>query len=260
MNKIYEKLLADYKKANKEYKKKLLAKFGFKTEQEFFDIINIPQEVVKEKLPKQKPVVHLVDVLDASGSMMGDKIINANEAIEQSLLEFKKETNVDYRYWQVSFSGSGDQRWGFQNKPIANVKHTYIRTRGATALYETIILTIDNLLNVKDKNDKVLLKIYTDGDENNSHIAFRSAKTVVSKIKEAEEQGFTVTFIGTVDDVNRTINRLNIDESNTQAYDGTAEGLRNAMSFATQSTVLYASKVARGENVTKGFYKQVGTL
>lgn len=74
MNKIYEKLYNDYYKANKTYKLSLLKKYGFATEQEFFDTIGHVPKVkaepkIKEDAPPSKIAVDYVIAFDTTGSM-----------------------------------------------------------------------------------------------------------------------------------------------------------------------------------------------
>lgn len=265
MSKIYEKLKADYKKANKDYKLKLLAKYGFATEAEFLEVVNalaINKNIkpLVRKLPTKKPIVHLVDILDASGSMGGDKMDNANKAIAQGIEESKQETKVDYTYSLISFSGSGDIREHNFKSPIKNVGYTDVITRGMTALYQTIGVTLTKLKESVKTGEKVLVKIYTDGGENASVGKWRNAKDVSALIKELETLGFTITFIGTAQDVLHVVNNININLTNTMSYDGTAKGLNQAMYAANTATKTYADKLSRGIDVGKGFYKKTGEL
>jgi hypothetical protein len=74
-------------------------------------------------------------------------------------------------------------------------------------------------------------------------------------IEELQKKNYTITFIGTEADTRFVINNLNIDASNTISYDGTAQGLQETMVYTSSARSAYTDKVLKGEDVSKGFYK-----
>lgn len=264
MNQIFAKILADYKKASKTYKKSLIAKYGYTTEKEFLESLG-EEEKPEPKVEKRKPtakkqVVHLVDILDASGSMQGNKIANANEAIAKDVSNAAKENDVDYTYTLVSFSDADDVIYHQLMKNIKEANTPNVHTRGMTALYSTIAEVLQKMMIKTNIDDKVLVKIYTDGGENRSTGEFKDPKNLSELIKQAESRGFTITFIGTVFDVETIIDRISIDRTNTMSYDGTASGLKLSMTAASSARESYSKALVRGEDVSKDFFKRVGKL
>lgn len=273
MDTVKEQLLKDFKKANQQAKVKLALKYGFSEPSEYLAYLTEKQPVKlktvgggKKYRPKKvvvKPTVHLVHILDASSSMnSGNKIGKANEAIQSAVQAARVEDKVDYIYNLISFSSTGDIKTHVNNTKINEVGIIpNIKARSMTALYEAVGVTLLNLLGRKKTEEKVLVEIFTDGEENDSHGEYRTPGTLKELIKKCEGQGFTVTFIGTDKDVMDVVNNLKIDLSNTMKYDGTADGLLASMTFATTSRSAYAEKLSKGQDVSLNYFsKQTGKL
>jgi hypothetical protein len=93
------------------------------------------------------------------------------------------------------------------------------------------------------------------GQENASR-AFTKYQ-IASLINHVKTRGFTVTFVGTKNDVDNVVRQLSIDSTNTLVHDNTARGVQDAFFNTIGSTMTYASKVAKGEDVSRGFYKKI---
>lgn len=281
---FFEKALASFKKANLLRRDKLAKEAGYANADLYkaflegmigspsqtisdakADATPKPAKVKKEKVAKVKPRIVMVDILDASTSMGSmsrndSKISKAVSGIKEALAAIKKSTEpVDYFYGITTFSYP-------QNIDVAKVEKLTLKTaipqfqmRGATALYDAIGKTLNMLSDLKRssdfKNAKVLVNIYTDGEENSSK-SFRSA-TIKSMISELEKDGFTITFVGTHEDVREIQKDINIHASNTLGYDGTAKGMQQAMATTLGSKFTYVANVVQGKDVTRGFYKTV---
>lgn len=260
---LFQDLLASLKRSNKERKLKLAEKAGFKTIEEYKmylegQIAGKPEKTVVKKTTKKKetvkPTIHIVDIIDCSGSMSGSKIRNAIRGINNGIQELKKDDKVNYTYTLCNFSGAHDIDFKYLNTSLDEVDPVYFHDRGMTALYDAIGITLDKVKNEVLKGEKVLVNIYTDGGENGSY-SYNSTK--VSEMIEALKENFTVTFIGTDADVDNVISRLKIDESNTLKYDGSADGLAKGMQVNSVARSFYSASVAKGEDVSIGFYKNV---
>ena len=128
---------------------------------------------------------------------------------------------------------------------------------GMTALYQTIGTTIDTLLNNKQKEDKVVLKIFTDGEENASQGLYKNHSTLKELITKVEkEDNFTVTFVGTEGDIKNIVQNININITNTLSHDNTADSVEHAFTTTCLSTGSYRKAVSEGEDVSKGFYSK----
>lgn len=257
--------------------------------------------------------VHNVHILDASGSMgtghnLGSKYTNALGGINEELNILKADTSgVNYTQTIIEFD-SGRQFEGIAagctNKTtFSNSEGLYGRCRqtthyfmtplaacgpitgrgahGGTPLYQTVGEVIEKLLELKQTDHKVILKIFTDGDENSSSGkyarvnsyslgSFRpitsnpqvtdcpALKSLIDAVQE--NNNFTVTFIGTQGDVGHAINNLGMMSTNTLVHDNTARGVKmsyNMMSLATTAYAGAAASGASGEQLKENFFKRV---
>ncbi|MCA9381734.1 hypothetical protein KC678_05690, partial [Candidatus Dojkabacteria bacterium] len=103
-----------------------------------------------------KPTIHIVHILDRSGSMNGPKLVNANNGINAEIVELQKDTNVEYLFSLVHF-GSDIQTIYWQ-RPIQEVGFVNIISSGTTALYQAIGETLEKF----PQTHPVLVKIFTD--------------------------------------------------------------------------------------------------
>lgn len=260
--------LASLKKANKDAREKMAVKAGYKTAADYKAVLEgkklpksttsvPPTTETKKKRVKLNPLIHIVDVLDASGSMSGDKINNAINGINGSLKDLSKVKDVIYTYTLCHFSYYDDIQMPYVKVALDKVGEVKVGTRGSTALYDAIGNTIKTIQRGLGKDEKVLINIYTDGQENDSR---EYSKGIISRmIDDLSTQNFTVTFIGTVNDTKGVIRDLKIHESNTLSYDGSAVGLQKSMMMNSSARVAYSASVLSGEDVSTGFYKNLNT-
>lgn len=273
MSKILEKILQDFKKANKAAKEKMAAKFGFKTPAELeAHLTGTPKVETSKKSSKkadktakvvERITVHNVHILDASGSMHGGKINAALKGINMEVEDMKKDNSTEVTQTIVHFSDPMDIQTFCWKTPLGEVKHFSTLTRGSTALLQTIGNTLTQLLSEANGKDKVLVKIFTDGQENATSLdsPWRNPKAVSDLIKQCESKGFTITFVGTEQDVKYVINLLSIDKTNTLAHQNTAESIGATYLMSQEATVKYRGAAARGQDVTHDFFtKETGTL
>lgn len=268
----YVSLLNSFKKSNKERKLKMAQKAGYNTVEEYLAFLTMKvagkqikpptKTPAKKAAPVKKlnsdvrPTIHVVDIIDCSGSMSGNKIANAVRGINDNLSKLKEDKSaVDYTYTLCDFSGNTDINFKYVAKGLDQVTSIYFSSRGATALRDAIGNTLHKLREIKRPEDKVLVNIYTDGEENDS--TRYNNKTIQSLIESLKGEGFTITFVGTNQDVNKVQKLFSIEESNTLAYDGSAEGLSKTIGATAIARAAYFSKVASGQDVTKGFYKEI---
>lgn len=223
----------------------------------------ITQKAKQEKVPKSSKkftgTIHHVHILDSSGSMAGGKYENAISGINLDIRSIK-DTRKDFQELTetmtiVEFGGWRTTKH-ITLKKVEDVDVFVSRNiGGGTPLYQTIGETIDYLLKEKKKEDKVVLKIFTDGGENSSIGEYRNysiLKNLISKVEK--EDNFTITFVGTEGDV-RTVNKLlGIDMSNMLVHDNTVIGTQTAFLNTVSSTHNYRKSVLKGKNVTTNFY------
>ena len=271
-----EKELADLKRANKARKLHLAMRKGYDTVLEYREALEtilsvLPREtIVKKKKPKKatkkkvkeitKPKIHIAYLLDNSASMKGSKFNNALKGIKDELKDLEKDTSVEYKTTFSCFKQNG--LWGADplicwiNKPLEQILPKLSANTG-TPLYDTIIEVGNHLISKKEKDVKILFKIFTDGKDVHSK---DSANHAAKVIEDCEKEGITVTFVGTKEDVKDIIKNLSIDESNTLVHDNTGEGVKKAFETTSRATKMYSKKVIKGEDVLTGFYKEEATL
>lgn len=268
--KTNEEILATLKKANREYRQRLAERAGFLTVDMYIAHLKqspntLPKKGGKAKVVAStaKPVIHNVYILDASGSMSGGKFTNALLGINKEVELLKKGDEVEYTQSIIDFSDNNDIRTVFFKVPIKNMTSYHSGTRGSTALYQAMGQTIERLLSENKNGEKVLVKVFTDGGENDSkglYNSYTGAAPLTNLIKRAEDAGFTITFVGTAQDVRAMQKNLSIHESNTLVHDNTERGVAQTFCLSTEATVLYSQSVVKGEDVKRGFYKKLGKL
>lgn len=257
---MYKKLLEEFRKASQKRKETIYTKYGYSSAKEYTDYLesmiksqgnsvdNSKEKEVQE--PKEKQTIRKVNIIDCSGSMFGEKIIVINEMLKEELKELEKNTDVNILYSLLPFSYNSVVDYSVFDKEIQDVKLTKLYAEGYTALYDAIGKVYEDF---KDSKCKVLVNIYTDGDENNS-IRF-SKKDIKSILKQ--NNNFTFTFVGTKEDVNNMINDLGLDSSNTLVHNNTAESIKNSIVATIEATNEYTQKVSKGIEVKTGFYKKL---
>jgi hypothetical protein len=200
------------------------------------------------------PVIHVVDILDASGSMQGPKFTNAMLGINEGVLGLKQDkAQVRYTYSLTDFSSDVNHIYVGQN--LSTIPRYVGKTRGSTALYDAICSTVLKVKPKVHKGDKVLVNIYTDGEENASR--HYSRVNVNDFISQLSKEGWTFTFIGTKYDVDFVIQNLNIHTTNTMVYDGSAKGLAKSLTATRVARQSYSKAVEDGLDVSVGFYKDI---
>lgn len=282
MSKIFETLLEDFKKANTAARERLAAKFGYSSPEKYETdlrsmIVGTTEPAISVKKTRKRPskkaqvlervTVHNVHILDASGSMdspyNAPKIKAAIEGINMEMEDMKKDTSTEVTQTIIHFSDPMDIQEYCWKSPLGKVKPFNTGARGSTALLETVGNTLTKLLTEANGKDKVLVKIFTDGRENSTSLdsPWKNPKAVSDLIKRCEEKGFTITFVGTEEDVKYVVNLLSIDASNTLSHKNTAESIGQTYAAYSAATAKFRTSASRGEDVVRGFFtKETGTL
>lgn len=252
---MYENLLAKFIKANKVRREKIAKNNGYDTADEYRFFLEQQIHAAGESVVTEMKTVHVVDVIDCSASMRtSDKLKNAVNAVNSGIEELKTDSDVIHTYSLTTFSDSNSIIDHIVRKDPKKIGKQSFRTRGMTALYDAVGRTINKFREFSDNGEKVLMNIYTDGMENASYM-FNAVK--VSQMIEQDTVNMVVTFIGTEADTRSAINKLKIKASNTLSYDGTGEGLKKSMMDTLSARKMFSAKVAAGQDVSEGFYKEV---
>lgn len=202
-----------------------------------------------------KKVVHNIAILDSSASMDGSKWVAAVDFVNKEMAEYKNQDLVDVVFSTVIFSNSGQinfLQWKTNTPKAVDEAFDYIGMN--TALNDAIVKTLNKELE-SNQGEQVLVKIFTDGQENGSR--FCNENDVKKAITACMEKGYTITFSGTAGDVRTAQKLYGVDESNTFVHQNTAESIMDYSEKTRGITMTYFKSVAKGEDVTKGFYKTI---
>lgn len=257
MDKIKQKILADYKKANKAAKEKMLKKYEFSSETEFLNYLTGSGEKQTSQ-PVKKVRVHNIHILDASGSMTTwNKYDVSTQGILKEIETLKNDNTVDWTYGLVEFIQSNNIRTHQLLGELPKTIYFNGATGADTPLYKTVYDTINKVKLLMQPDDKVLIKVYTDGGNNT---AYEYKLMCADLIKEVQSTNFTIAFAATKEDL-KTIKRdIGIEDSNCLEISNDGKGFETAFIASNTATLNYAAKASRGEDVLKGFYKKSGTL
>lgn len=202
-----------------------------------------------------KPKIHNVIILDSSSSMHGSKYQSAQLGIIEEFKALNNDTNAEYTHTLVEFGTLLYSHFTMIPNPTSALIQWKNAQMGMTALYDAIGHTLQEIKSKVKDGEKVLVKIFTDGQENVSR--WFTAKTIAELIKDVEGRGFTITFEGTKFDTDTIIRTIGISSTNVHVHDNTAEGITRGVKARIQSTMFYSKAVADGEDVTIGFYSKL---
>lgn len=194
-------------------------------------------------------------ILDASGSMQSiynQAFTGVNETLDTIRMAQKDHPELEQYVTLASFS-SGEY---FLNRiytavPIAEARDITPRDYiicGATALYDAMGTCISELQQVLKHEDRVLVTIITDGYENASHIW--NGSQIKSLVGELRQMGWTFTYIGANQDVEKVAGEMGI--KNTLVFASTPAGTESMFDMDRKSRSGYYAEMAyimrSGEN------------
>ena len=154
-------------------------------------------------------------ILDASGSMSSiytQALTGVNETIATIRMAQEQHPDLEQYLTLASFSAGEN----FINRiytavPIAEVRDITEKDYpllGCTALYDAMGTTISELQQKLSHDDRVLVTIITDGYENASRTW--SGKQIKSLVEELRQMGWTFTFIGADQDVEKVAGTIGV--------------------------------------------------
>src|SRR6185436_5930891 len=217
MEKTREQKIKDFKKANLERRQKIVEKYGFKTSEEYIKFLEKGVKVKKSTkkdviVSKMKGVFYIVDLLDATGSMgnnIGGKYDNSKSGIISSIKDMAVRKDVKYTFVEF-IERSRPLNYAIIDGNPSEINTDNIKFSGAiggdTPLYWAVWSVISSLSDKVTKDDKVLIKVYTDGG-NNSMIEYTSKAAEL--IEKVQKENFTVTFVATPRDLEMIKRQIN---------------------------------------------------
>ena len=206
---------------------------------------------------QSKQQIHNVFIIDASGSMGGGKYKSAINGVNELLESIRNDVDTNNTVTIVEFESSSIKRRVDVATTIPS-KYEGMGTGGSTPYLQAIGETIEYVVGVRklkfNENDKILVNILSDGEENSSSGKYADRQVLSSYIKELETKGVTVTFIGTKQDVAYAVNHLSMDISNTMIHNNTAADITRSFKATVNARQAYSKSVSRGEDVKTSFY------
>jgi hypothetical protein len=263
MSKTKDELLLAYRKANKQARKSIVTRAGFQTEAEYITYLMEPEVTAGSpaaaKLFKHnRVIINNVFIVDLSSSMNDyGKLPVALKGINDEMEVLKKDPNAEYLITIVEFSDPEKIRVAVDRVPLKDMKTYSAIANGWTALYQATGETLERMKGLKKAGEAVLVKIFTDGGENKSRGKYSSKHALSQMIKECEDDGFTITFVGTETDVKTVIDSLGVDESNTHVHFNDTQSIGETFALASSATLNYSRNLRAGKSVKKGFYKKL---
>lgn len=199
-------------------------------------------------------------VLDESGSMalIRDTVISSfNEYLEDR----KKDEGENY-FTLIKFNTQYKKVCtNLTPKNVDKLTTNSYTPSGMTALYDALGRTINEIDAVLEKDDRVLIVILTDGQENSSVEYTR--ETIFSLIKEKEATGrYTFVYLGATQDAWLAAGGLGIAVQNTVQFDHNNWG--SVMRSVSDGTTVYASSNDIASQNFVGYnteaYKEAGAV
>lgn len=186
-------------------------------------------------------------ILDESGSMQSIKraaINGMNETVQSIRDAQKKHEDQEHIVSLVSFNSS-EIKGIYDCVPVAEVKELtdkeYVPDC-CTPLYDAMGLSLNHLRAKVNDEDKVLVTIITDGEENSSS-EYNSAaiKALVDSLKE---KGWVFAYIGANQDVLKVAQTISV--TNVMNFSSTDFGTGSAFASLRKSRDRMFSRIADG--------------
>jgi hypothetical protein len=206
---------------------------------------------------KDKPTIHNVIIANANSSMKGGKYNSSIKSIKAELNILAKDTNSIFKHTLVEFDDSRYIKHFFAEENA--VDFSPIGASGFTPLYNTMGKVFKELEAIVKPNERVLIKVFTDGADNEYGKGTYNANTIGVYInKLINKNNWTITFNCTNHD-KANILQIGIPESNILTHDDTAEDIERVSQMRAGSTIFYSKSVNRGvsaENLVSNFYSK----
>ena len=163
-------------------------------------------------------------IIDESGSMQSIKkeaIDSVNETIQTIRSAQKKHEDQEHYVSLVTFND--DVKTVYECVPVDEVKELTTETYQpdcCTALYDAMGISLNALRKKVAEDDKVLVTVVTDGEENSSKEY--SGKAIKALVDELKAKGWVFAYIGANQDVEAVAATISI--TNVMNFETTSAG------------------------------------
>lgn len=197
----------------------------------------------------EKIRIYNLIILDASGSMesiCNQALSGLNETIQSIKIAQKDFENVEQLLTFVSFSSGENYLHRVYDRLPINMARTLTKEDykpyGGTALFDAMGTMITELQQVVRHDDRVLVTVITDGEENSSHRW--EGRQIKSLVHELREMGWTFAYIGANQDVDKVADEIGI--RNSLSFGADEEGTVKMFKELSRSRSSYYDKLVTG--------------
>lgn len=194
-----------------------------------------------------KTRIHNLIILDESDSMESIKraaINGMNETVQSIRDAQKKHEDQEHIVSLVSFNSS-EIKGIYDCVPVAEVEELTDKEyvpNCCTPLYDAMGLSLNHLRAKVNDEDKVLVTIITDGEENSS-TEYNSA-TIKALVDSLKEKGWVFAYIGANQDVLKVAQTISV--TNVMNFSSTDFGTTSAIASLRKSRDRMFSRIADG--------------
>lgn len=215
-----------------------------------------------------KKTIHALTIIDKSSSMTPYRS-RTIEGINANILALKKEVDADTEILntQLQFSGTNQymigtpvvneadfvfKRVGQAVNDLPDMTMVDYEPQGWTPLLDAIGYGIEKVKSfhgdkLGDENLKIIVTIFTDGEENSSKKYTRDEiKKMIDHFQSDGKWTFTFVGCGSIEDVSATSATLGVSASNTVAYIATDSGTAEAYTKIATSYSNFARSAKLG--------------
>lgn len=148
------------------------------------------------------------------------------------------------------FNHAVDRKEATHIKNVEELTNQIYEPSGSTSLYDAVCSTLKDIKNKVAEDQKSLVVIITDGQENTS-IAY-TEKDLAKLVKELEAKGnWTFVFLGANQDAFATASAWGVSKGNTANFNSTLRGVGQTFTVMSAAT---ADFMAQDTGSTKAFY------
>jgi len=209
---------------------------------------------VTEETVNTNEKTHIICLLDRSGSManlMKDSIGGFN-----TFLKKQRELPDEATITVALFDNEYDLLYDNVNiKDVEDITEDEWFARGMTSLYDAICKTINiekariNKMKKKDKPNKILVCIVTDGyDTSSCENTIYDAQNI---IKDSEKNDWNFIYLAAGQDAFTVGQSFGISGGNTYTYTATTDGVYNMSTTMNDAAVSYRSISSSDDNFDK---------
>ena len=189
-------------------------------------------------------------ILDETGSM--DPIKKSTISAVNEYISSLKKQKGEFLFTLTKFNSEKIET-PYVNKDIKKVEklteETYV-PNFMTPLYDAVVDTVEKMVEMVKQDQKVVMVIMTDGEENSS--VRHDEKCLKDLIKKLQGEGnWTFVFLGANQDSWQMASKMGIYAGNVMNWNSTDRGVKNAMYSLTASTTSFSAK---GDSQTKNFF------